>query len=144
MKASVTQTGHASDSSPLAEQQFPVATINRLERLPQWPEMAILHNLWRSDGWYNHVMPPIVSKSNDPVNDALLGSVGLCSIPAPGGYKDRRGYGPRLPFSPFRPFAKSNFVDNSLADQSSVLRFIEDNWQTECIADRGARKSPSL
>jgi phospholipase C len=45
MKASVTQTGHASDSSPLAEQQFLVATINRLERLPQWPEMAILHNL---------------------------------------------------------------------------------------------------
>jgi phospholipase C len=26
-------------------------------------------------------------------------------------------------------------VDNSLADQSSVLRFIEDNWQTECIGD---------
>jgi phospholipase C len=28
------------------------------------------------------------------------------------------------------PFAKTNFVDHSLTDQSSVLRFIEDNWGT--------------
>jgi phospholipase C len=28
------------------------------------------------------------------------------------------------------PFAKRNFVDHSLTDQSSVLRFIEDNWGT--------------
>ncbi len=26
--------------------------------------------------WYDHVMPPIVSQSNDPANDALLGNVG--------------------------------------------------------------------
>jgi phospholipase C len=26
------------------------------------------------------------------------------------------------------PFAKRNFVDNTLTDQSSILRFIEDNW----------------
>ena len=26
------------------------------------------------------------------------------------------------------PFAKPNFVDHTLTDQSSVLRFIEDNW----------------
>ena len=136
IKASVTQTGHPSDSSPLAEQQFLVETINRLERLPQWPEMAILITYDDSDGWYDHVMPPIMSKSNDPVNDALLGSVGLCGTPAPGAYKDRCGYGPRLPFLAISPFAKSNFVDNSLADQSSILRFIEDNWQTERIGDQ--------
>jgi phospholipase C len=28
------------------------------------------------------------------------------------------------------PFAKQNFVDHTLTDQSSVLRFIEDNWGT--------------
>lgn len=27
------------------------------------------------------------------------------------------------------PYARRNFVDNTLTDQSSVLRFIEDNWQ---------------
>jgi len=98
--------------------------------------MAILITYDDSDGWYDHVMPPIMSKSNDPVNDALLGSVGLCGTPAPGAYKDRCGYGPRLPFLAISPFAKSNFVDSSLADQSSILRFIEDNWQTERIGDQ--------
>jgi phospholipase C len=26
------------------------------------------------------------------------------------------------------PWAKSNFVDHTATDQSSILRFIEDNW----------------
>ena len=26
------------------------------------------------------------------------------------------------------PYAKKNFVDHTLTDQSSVLKFIEDNW----------------
>jgi phospholipase C len=26
------------------------------------------------------------------------------------------------------PFAKHNYVDHTLVDQSSVVRFIEDNW----------------
>jgi phospholipase C len=26
------------------------------------------------------------------------------------------------------PYAKVNFVDHSVTDQSSILRFIEDNW----------------
>jgi len=26
------------------------------------------------------------------------------------------------------PWARKNFVDHSITDQSSVLRFIEDNW----------------
>jgi phospholipase C len=136
IKASVTQTGHPSDSSPLAEQQFLVDTINQLESLPQWHDMAILITYDDSDGWYDHVMPPIISKSNDPANDALLGPTGLCGTPAPGAYNDRCGYGPRLPFLAISPFSKRNFVDSSLADQSSILRFIEDNWQTGQIGDQ--------
>ena len=26
------------------------------------------------------------------------------------------------------PFARVNFVDHSLTDQTSIIRFIEDNW----------------
>ena len=26
------------------------------------------------------------------------------------------------------PFSKVNFVDHSVTDQSSILRFVEDNW----------------
>jgi phospholipase C len=42
----------------------------------------------------------------------------------------RCGYGPRLPLIVISPYAKANFVDNTLTDQSSILRFIEDNWST--------------
>ena len=74
-------------------------------------------------------MPPIVSQSSDPANDALLGSAGLCGVAAAGAYGDRCGYGPRLPFIVISPYAKKNFVSHSLADQTSIMRFIEDNWQ---------------
>src|SRR6266403_5258063 len=33
------------------------------------------------------------------------------------------------------PFAKRNFVDHTVTDQSSVLRFIEDNWGTGRIGN---------
>lgn len=136
IKASTMFTGHPSDSSPLEEQQFLVETVSRLEQSPQWHDMAILITYDDSDGWYDHVMPPIMSKSNDPVNDALLGPTGLCGTPAPGAYNDRCGYGPRLPFLAISRFAKRNFVDNDLTDQSSITRFIEDNWQTGQIGDQ--------
>jgi phospholipase C len=38
------------------------------------------------------------------------------------------GYGPRLPLLVVSRWAKINFVDHSLTDQSSIVRFIEDNW----------------
>jgi phospholipase C len=33
-----------------------------------------------------------------------------------------------MPLLVVSPFAKKNFVDHTLTDQSSVLRFVEDNW----------------
>ena len=40
----------------------------------------------------------------------------------------RCGYGPRLPFIVVSPYARVNYVDHTLIDQTSILRFIEDNW----------------
>ena len=82
LKAAKPQTGHPSDSTPLDEQQFLVQTINALQKLPEWKSMAIMITYDDSDGWYDHVMPPIVSQSNDPAQDALLGSQGMCGTPA--------------------------------------------------------------
>jgi phospholipase C len=76
--------GHPSDSTPLAEQTFLVDTINRLQQSPYWHDMAIVITYDDSDGWYDHVMPPIVSHSNDPANDALLGPTGYAVLPRPG------------------------------------------------------------
>jgi phospholipase C len=129
-------TGHPSTSSPLAEQTFLVNTINRLQQSPFWKDTAIIISWDDSDGWYDHVLAPIVSRSNDPNNDALLGSSGLCGTAKPGAYLDRCGYGPRLPLLAISPFAKRNFVAHTVADQSSILRFIEDNWQLGQIGDQ--------
>jgi phospholipase C len=80
-------------------------------------------------------MPPIVNQSDDPANDALLG-LGLCGTPKTGAYLDRCGYGPRLPFLVISPFAKRNYVNHTLSDTTSVLRFIEDNWELGRIGDQ--------
>ena len=40
----------------------------------------------------------------------------------------RCGYGPRLPLLVISPYAKQNFVDHTVTDQTSVIHFIEDNW----------------
>ena len=40
-----------------------------------------------------------------------------------------------MPFVLISPYAKNNFVDNTLTDQSSVVRFIEDNWQLPQIGN---------
>ncbi len=33
------------------------------------------------------------------------------------------------------PWAKQNFVDHGVTDQTSIIRFIEDNWSTGRIGD---------
>lgn len=42
---------------------------------------------------------------------------------------------PGLPLLVISPYAKSDFVDHTVTDQSSVLRFIEDNWHTGRIGN---------
>lgn len=89
-----------------------------------------------SDGWYDHVMLPIVSQSNDPKNDRLLGSQALCGHAFPTTYQDRCGYGPSTPLLIISPYAKTNFVDHNVTDQSSILRFIEDSWSLGRIGNQ--------
>jgi phospholipase C len=136
LKFSSPNTGHPADSTALAEQRYLVETINALQQRPEWNTMAIMITYDDSDGFYDHVMPPIVSQSNDPANDSLLGPNGLCGTPASGAYLDRCGYGTRLPFLVISPFAKQNFVDSTLTDTTSILRFIEDNWKLGRLGDQ--------
>jgi phospholipase C len=135
VKASAVNTGHPSTSTPLNEQGFLVQTINALEQSPDWSSMAILIAWDDSDGWYDHVIGPIVNPSSDAANDTLNGSA-LCGTTVTGAYQDRCGYGPRLPFLVVSPYAKQNNVDHTLNDQTSILRFIEDNWGLPRIGDQ--------
>jgi phospholipase C len=144
LKASAFEDGHAGYSDPLDEQHFLVRVINALQNSPEWSETAVIIAYDDSDGWYDHQMPPIVNASSILGVDTLNGP-GVCNTsngfqqgkvaPAPTlngnnvtSAQGRCGYGTRMPLLVVSPFAKSNFVDHTLTDQSSVLRFIEDNW----------------
>ena len=127
LKAPAYQDGHAGYSDPVREQAFLVETLNRLQGLRAWKDMAVVIAYDDSDGWYDHVMPPIVNQSSQPGVDALLGP-GSFGKTAPGAFPGRCGYGPRLPLLVVSPFAKVNYVDHAVTDQTSILRFIEDNW----------------
>ncbi|MBV9100065.1 MAG: alkaline phosphatase family protein [Candidatus Dormibacteraeota bacterium] len=127
LKAARYQDGHAGYSDPLDEQQFLVRTINALQRSDAWESTAVVIAYDDSDGWYDHVMSPIVNDSQS--TEDALSATGQCGTAAPlGGFQDRCGYGPRQPLLVISPFSRENFVDHSTTDQSSILRFIEDNW----------------
>jgi phospholipase C len=128
IKANRAQDGHPSNSSPLDEQVFLANTINFLQSLPDWQNTAVIITWDDSDGWYDHAMSPILNQSNTS-QDALTGTSscgnGSDSLE---GIQGRCGYGPRIPLLVISPYAKKNFVDGTLTDQSSVVRFIEENW----------------
>jgi len=93
---------------------------------PYWKDTAIIIAYDDSDGWYDHAMDPIVNQSN--VSDDALNAPGACGVTSANGVAGRCGYGPRLPLIVISPYAKRNYVDHATTDQSSVVRFIEDNW----------------
>jgi phospholipase C len=136
LKAISTQDGHPGYSDPLDEQEFVVKTINALMASEEWPETAVIILYDDSDGWYDHAMSPIDSQSSGPgypvkgvtVFDDNLTGPGNCGTPATTATDGRCGFGPRQPLLVISPWAKENYVDHRVTDQSSVLRFIEDNF----------------
>jgi phospholipase C len=137
LKAQSYQDGHPGNSNPLDEQAFVVKVVNTLQQSSFWSSTAVIIAYDDSDGWYDHQMGPIVNGSFTTA-DALTG-VNSCGtagttpvLPGPnsGGQpvQGRCGFGVRTPFVVISPWAKPNYVDSTLTDQSSVVRFIEDNW----------------
>jgi phospholipase C len=126
LKAAAYEDGHPGYSDPIDEQVFVVGVINAVMNSPYWNDTAIIIAYDDSDGWYDHVLGPIVNQSA-VADDALAGTAD-CGSPSAVGYQGQCGYGPRQPLLVISPFAKENYVDHRTTDQSSILRFIEDNW----------------
>jgi phospholipase C len=131
LKAPAYEDGHAANSDPIDEQRFVVDEVNKIQQSPDWKSTAIVLAYDDSDGWYDHANA-IVNGSDDAKQD---GSICTGTKVGLGGYADRCGYGPRLPLEVISPFSKVNFVDHTRTDQTSVLKFIEDNWSTGRIGD---------
>jgi phospholipase C len=133
LKAAAYQDGHAGYSDPIDEQTFIVNTVNTLMASPFWSSTAIIILYDDSDGWYDHVLGPVVSPSG--VSDDALGGAGICGNASNAAFQGRCGYGVRQPLIVISPYAKTNYVDHTLTDQSSILRFVEDNWSLGRIGD---------
>jgi phospholipase C len=146
LKAPAFQDGHAGYSDPTDEQHFIIKVSNALQESKFWSSTAIVVLYDDSDGWYDHQMPSIVNPSTSSFVDVLNGPSN-CSTGAQqredgklpnrktplngtGGLPvlGRCGYGTRIPLLVISPWAKDNYVDHTELDQSSVIRFIEDNF----------------
>jgi phospholipase C len=131
LKAPGYQDAHAGYSDPLDEQAFVVQVINFLQNSQYWSSTAVVIAYDDSDGWYDHQMPPIVNQSASPADAPGFCGTGTNALPGPNGVahaQGRCGYGVRLPMMVISPWSRPNFVDHTQLDQTSIIRFVEDNW----------------
>jgi phospholipase C len=103
--------GEHSPGSVRAAEQFAGSLINALTRSSAWPTSSFLWTYDDWGGWYDHVSPPQV---------------------------DRFGYGFRVPALLIGPYARKGYVDHTVLDFASIVRFITDNWGLEPLAARDA------
>ncbi|MBV9661218.1 MAG: hypothetical protein JO337_08685, partial [Acidimicrobiales bacterium] len=159
LKASGFEDGHAQYSDPIDEQNLITREINALMQTPDWSSTAVVISYDDSDGWYDHAYASAATNGTlEPLNpsgstaDNLLSTVAGPPYPAGGaskicynasdgqsassalaGQQGRCGLGPRLPLMAISCYARSNYVDHAVSDQSSVTKFIEGNWNLASI-----------
>ena len=95
----------------ISGQRFVRGLIQTLMRSSSWESSAFMVTYDDWGGWYDHVRPPQV---------------------------DAHGYGFRVPAFLVGPYAKRGHVESATLDYTSILRFIEDNWGLEPLAERDA------
>ncbi len=98
-------------SSLTSGQRFVKTLIQSLMLSDYWTSSAFIWSYDDWGGWYDHVPPPKV---------------------------DEHGYGFRVPALLVSSYAKHGHIDSTTLDYTSVLKFIEDNWNLEPLASRDA------
>jgi len=96
-------------SSLASGQRFVKAILQELMRSSTWDSSAFILAYDDWGGWYDHVAPPQV---------------------------DKYGYGFRVPMILVSPYAKSGYIDHTVLDFTSMLKFIEQNWNIAPLAER--------
>jgi phospholipase C len=82
-------------------QNWTIQVIDAIMKSPMWEDTAIFLTWDDFGGFYDHV-PPV--------------------------RLDKFGLGIRVPMVTISPYAKQGYIDGTLGEFSSVLRFIENNW----------------
>ena len=96
----------------VAGERYTVSLINAVMESQYWDSSAIFLAWDDYGGWYDHVPPPQV---------------------------DAFGYGFRAPCLIISPFAKEGFIDNTVADHTSILKFIETLYGLPALTSRDAQ-----
>jgi phospholipase C len=92
-------------------QKFVKSLIQSLMRSDAWESSAFLVTYDDWGGWYDHMVPPQV---------------------------DEYGYGMRVPAFMVSAYARQGHIDNTVLDFTSIMKFIEENWNIEPLAERDA------
>ena len=103
---------HPGYTDVLEGDQHIADVIAHLQRAPQWPHMLVVVTYDENGGFWDHVAPP---------------------------KGDRWGPGSRIPALIVSPLAKKGFVDHTLYDTTSVLRFITRRFALPKLAGLQAR-----
>jgi phospholipase C len=137
LKAPGYQDAHPGNSDPLDEQAFDVNVINTVMQSPFWNTTAIIIAYDDSDGWYDHQQGPIIngsfSNQDSLTRTNACGTLGTTTVlPGPNsgsnGVYGRCSPGVRTPLLVISPWAQANYVDHTFTIQTSIIRFVEDNW----------------
>lgn len=143
LKAPAIQDALPGNSDPLDEQHFITRVLNFLQQQPEWHSTAVIITYDDYDGWYDHAFTTPTTSSFDAstpegrvIGADQLNGPGRCDGPAAaqgvsingGRVNGRCGTGTRIPLLVISPWAKAGHVDHVRLTQSSVIRFIEDNW----------------
>jgi phospholipase C len=77
-----------------------------------WASSAVLVNFDENDGFFDHVPPPIAPRPASGNGDDWYAGKPI-------------GLGPRVPMTIVSPWTVGGFVDSSVADHTSTIRFLE-------------------
>jgi len=94
-----------------AGERFVRSLLNALASSRSWKDTAFTWTYDDWGGWYDHVKPPQI---------------------------DRYGYGFRAPALMVSAYARRGHVDHTQLDFTSILKFIEENWNLRPLAKRDA------
>ncbi len=100
---------HPGGPSVCMGENWTVRHVNAIMNSKYWKETAIFLTWDDYGGFYDHVPPPQV---------------------------DHMGLGPRVPMLIISPWAKQGYVDSTVYEFSSVLKFIEEINGLECMTER--------
>jgi phospholipase C len=100
---------HPGYADVISGEQHIADLLARIEASNQWKNTVVIVTYDENGGFWDHVAPPV---------------------------KDRWGPGNRVPALIISPFAKRGFIDHSEYNTSSILKFIESQFELEPLGSR--------